>query len=256
MTLIYDRAKFRKYLEQIIFNKDELTKIRSLISKMPEKKQTIDQLKAKLIESRVRILDDVADFTDFYINKKLEVFTDQFQKKKNVLNEIPNFKETLFSHIENLNLPEWIESVRDCIPSFDPLIRNNEKFLISFWSRLEKYHKDNFGMPRDNMPEKIKDLCLPSALEKKLLYLNKIRNNRVHTLKELTEEHAFEFYRTYFIFLTYRIDTTFSRNPQLNDVMIQILMDYFTAPFKNDLKLCSCIKGAVRMYFQYIRGVN
>jgi hypothetical protein len=157
----------------------------------------------------------------------------------------------LIHHLKNLKIPKWINSIRKCILSFDPLIRNKEKFVDEFWGRLEEYHKI-VGIPRESMPEKIKDLCLPKFIEEKLINLNKIRNKKAHQRYELSEQDEFDFYYVYILLLTHKIYITFSGNPQYDNIMIQLLKEFFVSPLKGDSKLCSCIKEAVTVYFEYI----
>lgn len=256
MSIIHKKTHFREYLERIIFNQEELKEIRTLISGVCSGIQTPDQLKSRLLESRVRILNDIADFTEFYIEQKFQNSNLRSQEKKVVPYKVSDYRVRLIRHLKKQKIPKWLNSVKKCILSFDPLIRNKEKFVDEFWGRLEEYHKRTIGIQRDNMPDKIRDLNLPQFIEERLINLNKIRNKKVHQRYELSEQQEFSFYFTYFLLLSHKIDIGFSRNPQHDDSIKEILKDYFITPFEGDVKLCKCIKEAVNDYFEYIRRVR
>ena len=253
MTITHKKSNFRDYLEKIIFDKEELEEIRVIISRVCSGIETPDQLKSKLLESRARILNDIADFTTFYIENKFQNKNLRTQEKSVNYFSSSDYKSRLIHHLKNQNIPKWLNSVRKCILSFDPLIRNKEKFVDEFWGRLEEYHKKKVGIQRENMPEKIRDLSFPKFIEEKLINLNKIRNKKVHQRYELSEEQEFAFYFSYFLLLTHKIFISFSGTPQYDNHMMQILKDFFISPLKGDLKLCSCILDAVNFYFERIK---
>jgi len=60
-----------KYLEQIIFRKDELKQLAIYITQLTEGKISSEEYKTKLLESRVRILNDMTEFLKFYHKTKL-----------------------------------------------------------------------------------------------------------------------------------------------------------------------------------------
>ena len=55
-------------LERFIFHKEELREIGRLILQLQEGICTVDKLKSKILESRVRILNDITEFTKFFIS--------------------------------------------------------------------------------------------------------------------------------------------------------------------------------------------
>ena len=253
MTILHEKTRFRDYLEQIIFRREELKEIKILISEVCEGNQPQEQLKSKLLEYRARMLNDIADFTDFYIEKIFQESNFRDSENKANLFTVSNFKAQLNHHLKTLDIPKWLDSVRKCILSYNPLIRNKEKFVDEFWGRLEEYHRSEIGIQRKSMPDKIKDFSFPQFLETKLIQLNMIRNKKSHQRYELTEQQEFAFYSSYFMLLSHRINTTFSQDPQFDDIMIQELKDYFAFPFKDDLRLCRCIRNAITHYFHHIR---
>ena len=74
-----------KYLEQIIFRKDELKKLAKNITKLKKEEISLEDYKMILLKSRVRILNDITEFMNFYIKTQLN--SDPSAKHKNdVLN--------------------------------------------------------------------------------------------------------------------------------------------------------------------------
>lgn len=70
-----------KYLEQIIFRKDELKKLAKNITKLKKEEISLEDYKMILLKSRVRILNDITEFMNFYIKTQLN--SDPSAKHKN-----------------------------------------------------------------------------------------------------------------------------------------------------------------------------
>jgi len=172
--------------------------------------------------------------------------------------KIQEYKDRLLSHLSELGISRWVTSMSEFILSFEPLIRNTEKFANRFRNQIIDYHAATIGTSSSSkdVPERIKELNLPSVLEQKLIRFNKIRNDLTHDLQELKEKEELEMYETYFIFVTYLIDSTFdqAQEPSLNKELGNILQDYFTEPFIQDTELCAIIRKAVVAYFTRMKG--
>jgi hypothetical protein len=67
MTIMNEIDQLTDALEKFIFHKDELREIGKLITQLKEGICTPDKLKTKLLESRVRMLNDIVEFTKFFI---------------------------------------------------------------------------------------------------------------------------------------------------------------------------------------------
>lgn len=67
----FDQNYLAKYLEQIIFRKDELKELAKFITQLTEKKISSEEYKTKLLEARVRILNDITEFVNFYMKTQL-----------------------------------------------------------------------------------------------------------------------------------------------------------------------------------------
>lgn len=59
--------QLEKNLERIIFQKEELQAIAKSIALLREEKLDVDEFKAKLLETRVRIYTDILEFSKFYL---------------------------------------------------------------------------------------------------------------------------------------------------------------------------------------------
>jgi hypothetical protein len=68
-----EQNQIAKYLEKIIFSKDELRELAKNITELMEGKISSDEYKTKLLESRVRILNDITEFSEFYIKSQMNL---------------------------------------------------------------------------------------------------------------------------------------------------------------------------------------
>jgi hypothetical protein len=76
-----DYDHLSKYLEQIVFQKEELKELAKNITKLKEEKISLEEYKTKLLRSRVRILTDITEFMNFYIKTHLK--SDPYSKSNN-----------------------------------------------------------------------------------------------------------------------------------------------------------------------------
>jgi len=65
-TIVLSDKQLRETLEQIIFQKEELQSIARQITLLAEGTLGIEEFKTKLLESRVRIYNNVLEFSKFY----------------------------------------------------------------------------------------------------------------------------------------------------------------------------------------------
>ena len=68
MTVIDELDQLTDVLEKFIFSKEELKEIGKIITQLQNGKCAPEQLKTKILESRVRILKDITEFSKFYIS--------------------------------------------------------------------------------------------------------------------------------------------------------------------------------------------
>lgn len=68
MTVIDEIDQLADAFERFIFPKEELKEIGKIITQLQNGKIAPEQLKTKILESRVRILKDITEFSKFYIS--------------------------------------------------------------------------------------------------------------------------------------------------------------------------------------------
>ena len=93
-----EKAEFRDYLEKIIFSKEELKELAKNINQLNKGEISLDEYKTKLLESRVRILNDITEFLSFYIKIHLNVDTLEKENDIGLQNEL-NEKRVLLEEI-------------------------------------------------------------------------------------------------------------------------------------------------------------
>jgi hypothetical protein len=59
-----------KTLEKIVFKENDFKDLKDIINGLKEGRYNFQQLKKKIIESRIRILKDITEFINFYINQQ------------------------------------------------------------------------------------------------------------------------------------------------------------------------------------------
>jgi len=70
MTKSQEIEDFEQVLERIIFDEDELTELKSIVGEFAKGKVQPRQLKKEILLYRSRILEDLKEFVQFYINSK------------------------------------------------------------------------------------------------------------------------------------------------------------------------------------------
>lgn len=92
----------QKTLEKIIFNEKEFEELKLIINKLGNGNPNIQQLKKKIINSRIRMLKDVSNFLSFHLkqqpNPSKEKKTSEFEHE---LREKNDFLTLLAQKIEN-----------------------------------------------------------------------------------------------------------------------------------------------------------
>ena len=83
-----EENQLAKYLEQIIFRKDELKELAKNITQLKKGEISLDEYKTKLLETRVRILNDITEFSIFYIKTKLNSDTIEKQNESELQKEL------------------------------------------------------------------------------------------------------------------------------------------------------------------------
>lgn len=63
-----------KALERIIFNENDFEDLKKIISGLGVGNFNVQQLKRKIVNSRIRILEDVSDFVTFHLNQQRNPF--------------------------------------------------------------------------------------------------------------------------------------------------------------------------------------
>ena len=92
-----------KALEKIIFNEREFEDLKEIINRLSAGGSNLQQLKKKIINSRIRILEDVSDFITFHLKQQNISFKDDKSVElKRERNEKDNFLTLLAKKIENI----------------------------------------------------------------------------------------------------------------------------------------------------------
>jgi hypothetical protein len=71
MTVMDEIDQLADAFERFVFLKEELKEIGKIITQLQNGKCAPEQLKTKILESRVRILKDITEFSKFYISHTL-----------------------------------------------------------------------------------------------------------------------------------------------------------------------------------------
>jgi len=85
-------ANFEQVVEKIIFNEDELEKLKIAIKNFTEGKTSAKELKQLLLQCRGRMMEDITDFTFLFTERRIK---DQLQTEKNIQQpSLPNEVES------------------------------------------------------------------------------------------------------------------------------------------------------------------
>jgi len=85
-------ANFEHVVEKIIFNEDELEKLKIAIKNLTEGKTSAKELKQLLLQCRGRMMEDITDFTFLFTERRIK---DQLQTEKNIQQpSLPNEVES------------------------------------------------------------------------------------------------------------------------------------------------------------------
>lgn len=85
-------ANLEQVVEKIIFNEDELEKLKIAIKNFTEGKTSAKELKQLLLQCRGRMMEDITDFTFLFTERRIK---DQLQTEKNIQQpSLPNEVES------------------------------------------------------------------------------------------------------------------------------------------------------------------
>ncbi len=85
-------ANFEQVVEKIIFNEDELEKLKIAIKNFTEGKTSAKELKQLLLQCRGRMMEDITDFTFLFTERRIK---DQLQTEKSIQQpSLPNEVES------------------------------------------------------------------------------------------------------------------------------------------------------------------
>ena len=85
-------ANFEQVVEKIIFNEDELEKLKIAIKNFTEGKTSAKELKQLLLQCRGRMMEDITDFTFLFTERRIK---DQLQTGKSIQQpSLPNEVES------------------------------------------------------------------------------------------------------------------------------------------------------------------
>jgi predicted DNA-binding ArsR family transcriptional regulator len=101
MTVIDELDQLADILEKFIFSKEELKEIGKIITQLQNGTCSPEQLKTKILESRVRILKDITEFSKFYISHILSTDTKTIPNQQ-VLDELEQKNLLLLSIAKKL----------------------------------------------------------------------------------------------------------------------------------------------------------
>jgi hypothetical protein len=111
MTVMDEIDQLADAFERFVFPKEELKEIGKIITQLHKGKCAPEQLKTKILESRVRILKDITEFSKFYISHILlndtiptpnQHLLDELEQKNSLLLSIAKkLKEMTKGKIDN-----------------------------------------------------------------------------------------------------------------------------------------------------------
>ena len=174
-----------------------------------------------------------------------------------------NFRKQILNIIEKLEIPNWLKLLYDEIKSFDPLEVEDFQFFMYFWGELEQYYEQQNGLIKDSshrMIRVIEGLGVPAILRQNLRSLNHLRNMQVHTtqsrvlnpeVKRMSKQNKTKLYNTFFMFLSFLVDTHLEYKLDYIKQLEHILTLRFSEPFEQSNFLCQLIKSSVDSYFSF-----
>ena len=101
MTVIDELDQLTDVLEKFIFSKEELKEIGKIITQLQNGKCAPELLKNKILESRVRILKDITEFSQFFISHILSNDTKTIPNQQ-LLDELEQKNSLLLSIAKKL----------------------------------------------------------------------------------------------------------------------------------------------------------
>ena len=112
----HKKTHFYKGLEKLIFDEKDFEELRLILNKLGNGGSNLELLKRKIINSRIRILEEVYDFVKFHIKKQIETNKEgntpdlkrEIQEKNKLLTflaeRIETFHHDLTSDAEDSNV--------------------------------------------------------------------------------------------------------------------------------------------------------
>ena len=92
-----------KVLEKIIFNEKDFADLKEVINRLSTGGSNIQQLKKKIISSRIHILEDISEFITFHLNQHYNSFSeDKSADLESEIKEKNDFLKLLAQKIENI----------------------------------------------------------------------------------------------------------------------------------------------------------
>lgn len=180
MAKSQELANFEQVVEKIIFNEDELEKLKIAIKKFTEGKTSEKELKQLLLQCRGRMVEEITDFGFFFTKKRTENLIQTLKSKQQpfsstkvelqlkeeirernelleivaekVNNFVSNMEKNTSSKDESLDLEDEIKSEIERVflvikvdEWLDMCGYDDYKFFIKFYNKLEALYRQKFG---------------------------------------------------------------------------------------------------------------
>lgn len=239
MAKSQELADFEQIVEKIIFNDDELGKLKIAIKNFTEGKTSAKELKHLLLQCRGRMMEDITDFTFLFAEKRTQNLLQTEIKKKSPISTTKG-EFQLRKEIEEKNeLLETIAKRVDKLVSKLNTERSNEdqkqfliddtereiercltkigakewikmcyfddyKFFDKLYPKLETLYKEQFGESEEIMANKMVRLGFPKDIETIVIKYIIIRNKFQHSMEDISQsslELAREVFTKVFVYL-------------------------------------------------------
>ena len=228
-------------LEKIIFDDNELERLKIAIKNFTEGKTSANDLKRLLLQCRGRMVEDITDFAFFFLKKRTADLMKIIKNKQQLpsqnkeeiqlrkeIKEKNDLLETVAKRVHQLvsrrtkgdsdlgedQKPSSIDEVKEEIMRCLTQIGANQwikmcfyddyMFFIKLYPKLEALYKEQFGESEEIMKNKMKKLGFPKDIEKVVINYISIRNTFQHSMIDLSPsnlELAREMFVKVFVYL-------------------------------------------------------
>ena len=232
-------TNFGQIVEKIVFDEDELEKLKIAIKNFTQGKTSAKELKNLLLQCRGRMVEDMTDYVLFIAKKiateKAKELTpstslspsqiesqlrEEIEEKNELLETVAIRVNNLVSQLINketfedqnpISKEEVKEEVERCLNQIgakewiDMCFYDDYQFFTKFYPKLEALYKERFGESEEIMAIKMKKLGFPEDIETIVNKYISIRNKFQHSMEDMTPSNlklTREAFAKVFVYLT------------------------------------------------------